>query len=432
MSPRNIRSILLFSLSFFVLFLSGCGAKDEELPDVPTGVNLVKNSSFEQWIGDVPRDWELRLLGDEGKNRVYHGRSSEQKNTENFSFYIRGVYDTDEWYVLVQRVPIIPDFMITFSGALSSKNIKLNKGQERRANIFISFLDRDGNKIDDRGYADALTPSRRESTHWSIDKRTVRAPRNAYYAEIGAINLQTGFLFFDDLELVIAEPIPWESKESKYITYYYLADTPMPREAIERETALIEDYTKRLGIKVEEKLKYFYYPSEEQLQKILGIRKGHQRALWERKELHTTEQYEDHIVIHLLLAHFGYPPYGLGEGIVFALIGNWFGQDLHLHSKAYLMEMKIPPLFKVLTVKEVNQAEGEIVIPAWGSFCTYLIDKYGMETFMELYRRTDGVEDSGVFNVHFKDLYGEDFPIVDRAWRLYVLRYMGEAKEGDS
>ena len=432
MSSRIIRTILLLSLSLFTLSLSGCSPKDEELPDVPIGVNLVKNSSFEQWIGVIPRDWELRLHGEEGKNRVYYGRSSEQKNTENFSFYIRGVYNTDEWYLLVQRVPVIPDYMITFSGALSSKNIKLNEGQERRSHVFISFLDRDGKRIDDRGYADATTQSRRETTHWSIDRRTVRAPRNAYYAEVGVINTQTGFLFFDDIELVIEEPIPWESKDSKYITYYYLPENPMPDDAIKRETALIEDYTKRLGIKVEEKLKYFYYPSEERLQKILGIRKGHQRALWERKELHTTESYEEHIVIHLLLAHLGYPPYGLGEGIVFALIGNWFSQDLHLHSKAYLMEMKIPPLFKVLTVKEVNESEENIVIPAWGSFCTYLIDKYGMETFMELYMRTDGVEDSGAFNVHFKDIYGEDFPIVDRAWRLYILLYQGESKEGES
>jgi hypothetical protein len=431
MSYRIAGSALLLCLGLIALSLAGCGKGDEELPDVPVGVNLVKNPSFEQWIGETPRDWELQLLGEEGENRVYYGRTAEQKNSENYSFYMRGIYNTDEWYILVQRVPIIPDYMISFSGAMSSENIKLNEGQERRANIFIRFFDREGKRIDDRGYADATTQSRRGSTHWSIDKRTVRAPRNAYFAEVGVVNMQTGFMFFDDIELVIEEPIPWESKESKYIIYYYLPENPMPEDAIERETALVEDYTKRLGIEVEEKLRYFYYPSEEQLKKILGIRKGHQRALWDRKELHTTEQYEDHIVIHLLLSHYGYPPYGLAEGIVFALIGNWFGNDLHLFSKAYLIEMKIPPLFKVLTVKEVKDAEEGIVIPAWGSFCKYLIDKHGMETFMKLYEQTKDVEDSGVFNVRFKELYGEDFPVVDRAWRLYILRYQGETQEGE-
>jgi hypothetical protein len=54
-----------------------------------------------------------------------------------------------------------------------------------------------------------------------------------------------------------------------------------------------------------------------------------------------------------------------------------------------------------------------------------------METFMKLYMQTKDVEDSGVFNVRFKELYGEDFPVVDRAWRLYILRYEGETQEGE-
>ena len=431
MSHRIARPVLLLCSGLLALTLTGCDKGDEELPDVPVGVNLVKNPSFEQWIGEIPRDWELQMLGEEGKHKVYYGRTAEEKNSESYSFYMRGIYNTDEWYILVQRIPIIPDYMITFSGAMSSENINLNEGQERWANIFVRFLDKEGERIDDRGFGDVATQSRRGSTPWSIDKRTVRAPRNAYFAEIGVVNTQTGFMFFDDIELVIEEPIPWESKESKYIIYYYLPEKPMPKEAIDRETDLVEDYAKQLGIEVKEKLRYFYYPSEEQLQKILGIRKGHQRALWDRKELHTTEQYEDHIVIHLLLSHYGYPPYGIAEGIVFALIGNWFGDDLHLYSKAYLIEMKIPPLYKVLTVKEVNDAEEGIVIPAWGSFCKYLIDKYGMETFMKLYENTRDVEDSGIFNVRFKELYGEDFPSIDRAWRLYILRYQGEAQEGE-
>jgi hypothetical protein len=427
MYSRNIRAALIIIPGIIALALWGCSSKDEELPDVPTGVNLVKNPSFEQWIADVPRDWKLELLGEEGKSRVYYGKSAEEKNTGDFSFYMRGVYDTDQWYVLLQRVPIIPDHMITFSGAMSSQNLKQNEGQERRANIFVRFLDRNGDRIDDRGYADTNTQNMRGTAHWSIDTRTVRAPRNAYYVDIGVVNSLTGFLYFDDISLVIEEPAPWLTKDSKYITYYYFEERPLPEDALEKETALIEDYAERLGIKVKEKLKYFYYPSEEVLHKYLGVRKGHQRALWERKELHTTEPYEDHIVVHLLLSHLGYPPYGLGEGVVFALIGNWFGDDLHLRTKANLMQLKVPPLYKALTIEEINELEGAVVIPAWGSFCTYLIDKYGMEKFIELYRRSDGIEDSSIFNVHFKDLYGEDFPVVDRAWRLYVLRYEGAA-----
>ena len=250
MSSRISRSMMLLALGLFALGLAGCGEKEEELPDVPIGVNLLKNSSFEQWVGKVPRDWELRLHGEKGKNKVFYGKSSEEKNTENYSLYIRGVYNTDEWYAIVQRVPIIPDYMVTISGALSSKGIEQYEGQEMRAHLFISFYDRDGKKTGSRDFADAATRSRRGTTHWSMDRRTIRAPRDAYFAEVGIINTQTGYLYCDDVELVIEEPIPWESKESKYITYYYLAENPMPDDAIKRETALIEDYIERLGIDV--------------------------------------------------------------------------------------------------------------------------------------------------------------------------------------
>jgi hypothetical protein len=269
------------------------------------------------------------------------------------------------------------------------------------------------------------------TTYWSIDSRTVRADRNAYFVEIGLVNTMTGYIYFDDVELVIKEPLPWITEETKYVEYYYLEEKPLPHDSFEKETELIESYAERLGVGVGEKLRYYYYPSEELLTQILGIRRGHQRALWDRKELHTTEPYEDHIVIHLLLSHLGHPPYGLVEGLVFSLIGNYRGDDFHLVAKYHLLQMQIPPLYKTLKREEINDENVEIVIPAWASFCKYLIDRHGMDTFMELYQRSAGVCDEGDFNVLFRELYGDDFPVIDRAWRLYVLRYQGVAR-GDS
>ena len=83
------------------------------------------------------------------------------------------------------------------------------------------------------------------------------------------------------------------------------------------------------------------------------------------------------------------------------------------------------------TVQKVTDLM-EIAMPAWVSFSTYLIEKYGMESFMELYKRSDAVTDEGDFNIIFRDIYGEDFPVVDRAWRLYVLRYEGDTAEKDT
>ena len=408
--------------------MAGCGSKEKEIPDVPIGVNLVENGGFEGWKGDMPIDWELEDVEGEGDNPIYFGKSLEQKNSGSCSFYMRGIYNTDRWYVFVQRIPIIPDYHITFSAAMMSENLKKLKDQERRAHVFIRFLDREGNRFPKaRMYGDERLTPRSGTTHWSIGSQTVRAPEDAYFVEVGLVNTMSGYIYFDDIEVVIEEPIPWKSKDTKYVKYYYLDEKPLPKDAIEKESELIEDYADRLGVDIGDKIEYFYYPDEETLKRILGVKKGHQRALWSRRELHTTEPYEEHIVVHLLLTDYGYPPYGIGEGLVFSLIGHLGGNDIHLAAKYYLVQLKIPPLYKMLDSEDIGPELKDIVVPAWSSFCMYLIDKYGMESFMELYKRSDAVLDEGEFNIIFKDIYGEDFPIVDRAWRLHVLRYEGSA-----
>lgn len=428
MTSRFSRLLFLLPLLMIFFIMAGCGSKEKEIPDVPIGVNLVENGGFEGWKGDMPIDWELEDVEGEGDNPIYFGKSLEQKNSGSCSFYMRGIYNTDRWYVFVQRIPIIPDYHITFSAAMMSENLKKLKDQERRAHVFIRFLDREGNRFPKaRMYGDERLTPRSGTTHWSIGSQTVRAPEDAYFVEVGLVNTMSGYIYFDDIEVVIEEPIPWKSKDTKYVKYYYLDEKPLPKDAIDKETELIEDYADRLGVDIGDKIEYFYYPDEETLKRILGVKKGHQRALWSRRELHTTEPYEEHIVVHLLLTDYGYPPYGIGEGLVFSLIGHLGGNDIHLAAKYYLVQLKIPPLYKMLDSEDIGPELKDIVVPAWSSFCMYLIDKYGMESFMELYKRSDAVLDEGEFNIIFKDIYGEDFPIVDRAWRLHVLRYEGSA-----
>ncbi len=53
----------------------------------------------------------------------------------------------------------------------------------------------------------------------------------------------------------------------------------------------------------------------------------------------------------------------------------------------------------------------------------WLIDRYGIDKFKQLYVETDGIEEPGAFNAHFKKIYERDFDEVDREWRLWVLRY---------
>ncbi|MCK4237149.1 MAG: hypothetical protein KAX38_08505, partial [Candidatus Krumholzibacteria bacterium] len=113
----------------------------------------------------------------------------------------------------------------------------------------------------------------------------------------------------------------------------------------------------------------------------------------------------------------------LTKGIVYNMRGSLEGKNIHITAKGFLVEKKIPALYKIIKAGDLKKVGTGITVPAWTSFCKYLIDKYGTEKLMEFYKRTDGIKEAGPFNVHFKDIYGEDFQIIDRAWRLYLLRY---------
>ncbi len=418
---------------FLLASLTGCGDREQEepLPDIPVGVNLIENPSFEEWEGRVPVGWKIRHFEGEGKETNLYGRSTKERGSGDAAFFLRGIFNTDRWMVLVQRQPVIPGYRLSFSAAMKNTNLKINKGQEQRAHMYIQFLDRDGDRLSDRYLGDASTHPRVGTSLWGRDGKKVDIPTKARFVEVGLINQMTGYLYFDDVELVLEEPLLWIERETQYITFHYMEERPLPDDAIAEETAMVKEFVKKLNIDVDEKIKYYFYPSETELQKFFGVKRGHERALWSKKELHTTEPTEDHIVIHLLLADKGYPPFGLAEGIVFYLLNNWEGRDLHAVAKDHLVQKRIPALYKALTQKDMYEKDALVTIPAWASFSKYLIDKYGIDKFMKLYVATNEVEELETFNVHFKDVYGDDFPVIDRQWRLFVLRYQ-PATEGDT
>ena len=153
------------------------------------------------------------------------------------------------------------------------------------------------------------------------------------------------------------------------------------------------------------------------------MKKGHERAMWKKQELHTTKTYDDHEMIHMLLVPLGTPPFGLAEGAVFYVLGSWEGRDLHLVAKETLTGMRLPALYKIFTQQDMDAAGMSNVVPGWASFSIWLIDRHGIDKFMKLYKATNEVEDPAVFASHFKTIYGKDFDAMDREWRLWILRY---------
>jgi hypothetical protein len=431
MDRRIMTAALAVALA---LAVAGCGGKREkskpvagtENPPVPLGVNLLVNPSFEEWKGSVPVGWDLHVFerSGDGKNPSFYGKSLREKVTGNFAFYLRGVFNVNRWMTLTQRHRVTPGYRLSFGAEMMGQDLKKNRGQFERANVYIRFYDAGGKRVQERYYADGYTRFLLGTSTWRSYRLRIDIPKNAVEAEFGLICEMTGWIYFDDAEMVLEAPVPWKEIETKYVDYYYLDGFPFPSGAVDRETAFVERTVKMLKLKPEGKVSYYYYPSEEKFREMFGVKTGHERAVWAKQELHTVQPYEDHEMIHMLLAPLGYPPFGLAEGIVFYVLGSWpDGRDVNMLAKQLLVEKNVPPLYKLLDQQVMDQIGFSRTVPGWASFCMWLIDRHGIDKFMKLYVATNGVTDVAPFNEHFKKIYGKDFDAMDRDWRLWVLRY---------
>lgn len=417
--------------------IAGCGggrredreeARPVETASAPLNVNLVENPSFETWNGAVPASWKLEHFEGSGNTMNQFGPSNVERRSGAYSFHLRGTFNVDKWMILTQRHPVLPKHRLWFAADMKCRDLKKSRGQTDRACVFVRFYDRNGKRVSDRYWADAWTRSLSGTLDWRTTGKRVDVPKEAHAVEIGLVSQLTGWIYFDDVELVLEAPVPWRTIETKLVDFHYLEGHPFPDGAIERQTNFIEATMRKLKLDPgdEGKIGYYFYPSDEAFKEIKGFKIGpdHTRVSAGLREIHTTKSYEDHMMIHLLLEPLGYPPYGLSEGAVFYVLGSWEGGlNLHMMAKQLLLEKRLPALFHLLKHRAMEQAGMSIAVPGWSSFCIWLIDRHGVEKFLKLYASMNNIEDAGPFNVRFKDVYGKDFEEMDRQWRLWVLRY---------
>ena len=411
--------------------LAGCGGtgqqKDETFADVQTNTNIVVNPGFEQWDGFRPVGWELVQFAGDGNKRNYFGKSEDAAEGQ-FSYYLRGLFDTDKWMVLTQRHPVRPGYEMIFAADIKVRDIKLNRGQEDNANVYVRFYDAEGKRVSERYYADAWTNHRLGTSGWRRNEAKVEIPDKARTVEIGLINQMTGYIYFDNVECVIMAPLHWEEKKDKFITFKWLPERPFPPEAMAAQEQFVEEIAKEAKVKsLDTLITYYLYPNEESFMKILGRKRYKTAARWDRRELHTVDTFNEHEIIHLVLYEMGFPPVGLSKGLVFYFRAKHNHWDLNVRTKRFLIQHQLPALYRTINPDAWQNQNFSIVVPAWGSFVTWLINEYGMNKLLELYEKTNGIEEDGAFSARFKDIYGRDFQETDRDWRMWLLRYQGDA-----
>jgi hypothetical protein len=428
---KNIRLSFFVVLATMLVIVSGCGGgkvTEEELPEIEIGVNLITNPSFEEWDGFLPVGWKNRVFAGEGQKINMYGRNREWFISGENSYYLRGLFNTARWMILSQTHPVRPGYEVYYSAMIKTAGIEKSKGQEDNSGLCIIFYNAAGERVNDRYFADSWTSRRVGTSPWSKNENKIEVPEDARTMEVALICQMTGYIYFDDIEVRFLEKLKWEEKKTKYVTFQWDPERPIPEDDIQKELDLIKMVTRETHIKhMEDRIYYRMYPSEQKFMDVTGRKRYRQYSNWTKKVVHTTKSFEDHEMIHMIIYELGTPPMGVAKGLVFYLRSKFNGWDVHNAAKQDLAAKRLPGLYRTIKRKSFSDSNMSVTVPGWSSFVTWLIDKYGMDKVLELFTSTDEIDEIEPFEVRFRDVFGEDFKKLDQEWRWFLLRYECDA-----
>ena len=195
------------------------------------------------------------------------------------------------------------------------------------------------------------------------------------------------------------------------------------RERIEQIGSLHEFYFEKLSqemnIHSQERICSFLYASPEQKGRLIGAVHTDLSKPWLRQmhiNLEDVASVLNHEMVHVLAAEFGWSPLkiaphsGLTEGIAMAM-GRTSMIEEPLDGAAALVFASgaQPNLESLFTISGFLQANPSISYTLAGSFCRYLIDRFGIDRFKRLYGEGG-----------FKNVYQEELPLLLLEWQTSI------------
>ncbi|NIM20331.1 MAG: hypothetical protein GTO51_08890 [Candidatus Latescibacteria bacterium] len=415
---RHVLLILATSISLFAMSLIfACGEKGNRYD-----TNLLENPSFEEVKGELPRGWELApFRGLEGEKEVDYGIDRETAYDGENSFYFEGNQQTKKWFALAQELEVDGITHVRLRGALRLEEVGRTRGQYARCNFLLAFFDENHRRFQEMRFADKGTEARAGTTEWIVENRTFRVPRHTRYIKVYCILGMSGKVWFDDLSLEIPRPAPWLHTATRNFDFYWLAERPFPPRAMEKQQSLYEEYCRRLGVTSDARISYYLYPDSSTIKRMLSL-KGVFYISWDDQEIHTIQPYEDHEIIHIITDPFGTPPRSICEGTVFYLQGGFRGKPLHPVARQFLAEKKLPSLTSLIDYNRFVFLPSSLSLPSIGSFVAFIVETWGMERLIELYRAAKGANAYLTFGPSFERVYGVSAGEAETRWRQFLAR----------
>jgi len=195
------------------------------------------------------------------------------------------------------------------------------------------------------------------------------------------------------------------------------------RERIEQIGRLHEFYfdklSREMNLHSQERIISFLYASPEQKGRLIGAAHTEIAKPWLRQmhmNLAGFEMSLKHEMVHVLAAEFGWSPLkiapnsGLIEGTAMAMERTSMIDEPLDRAAAMVFAAGVHPNIESLfTLSGFIQANPSISYTLAGSFCRYLIDRFGIDRFKRLYGEGG-----------FKNVYQEELPLLLLEWQTSI------------
>jgi tetratricopeptide (TPR) repeat protein len=178
------------------------------------------------------------------------------------------------------------------------------------------------------------------------------------------------------------------------------------------------------------KIESFIYPSSEAKQRLIGTGTTNIAKPWS-DQIHITKQSLDgtlkHELVHIVAGQFGLPiikaslSTGLIEGLAMAIEWDWGNRTPHQYAAAMRKFGVMPDVEPLMLLTGFASQASSVSYVVCGSFCRFLIDRYGMRKMMQVYRTND-------FNL----TYGRALHQLTDEWRGFLGRVQVTDQDRDA
>ncbi len=418
--------VLAMAVLGLCLLTVSCGKKE-----TPHDVNLLKNPSFEEVEDDLPKHWELvNFHGLAGEQEIEYGIDKSTAVEGRNSWRFRADPGTRRFYVLSQEVEVDNPSHIRLKGWIKLEDVQRRRDQYAQCNFLLTFFDQNHARFQVMRFADKRTRLRFGTELWREEDSVFRVPDGTRYVAVSCVLGMDGRAWFDDVSLSIPKPLDWQTESTKNYVFHWLRERPFPPGAIQNQQRMFDQFAARLGVESDVVVKYYLYPDTATIRDLLSL-KGYQYISWDDQEYHTINPNDNHELIHFITDPYGTPTRAISEGTVFWLYDNWQGTPVHEVAADLLSRGQLPRIADLTTYSDFALMDYNQSVPAAASFIKFIVDGWGVERLMELYRTASGANSYAAFAAAFNKVYETPCEDVEEQWRLSLnkIKRGGEQKK---